>query len=148
MSEYKIVGIIILDDGDLVDIVSADNGFGIKDSFYNNDPFGIIGFSGFENHEFESIEKYIVEDSKWSVSTEYESMCELIRSGIRGKCKGALFFKDGILLIQDTVFFEGVFQKRQQDDTYIEEKYTEFVDVFDIENVIDEELFSALGLLV
>lgn len=148
MSEYKIVGVVFSTDGDLVDIVSTDFGFGIKDCFYNNDPFGIVCFSGFKNHEFVEVEKYIREEGKWIVNPDYEAECEVVKTGVLGACKGALFFKDGILLIQDTVFFKGVFQKKQSDDTYIEEKYVDFVDVSDEEDLVDAELLNALDLLI
>lgn len=136
MSEIRLCGVVVTDDGSIADVFAADNADGTTDCFYNNDPYGIIGLFGFKDIKIGSIGVAGVTAESSDITPLYGAVRETVVQRVRGDYIGAIYLEDGLLLIKDLTVFEGVIQGHKVGERETVE-YTEYVDVADIDDECD-----------
>lgn len=137
MTNVKLCGVVITDDGSVADVFAFENKDGSVDCYYNNDPYGIVGLFGFKGLKIGSIGVAGVTAETSDISPTYAAVRDTVVQRVRGDYVGAIYLEDGLLLIKDLTMFEAVIQGHKIGERPAKE-YTEYIDVADIDDECDD----------
>lgn len=152
MSVAKLVGLVISDDDEVAGIYTAEEGTGVKDCYFNNDPYGIVNYCGFKDLEFRPLQATVHVDCDNTGSTtcehspEYKSLLSMLRPN---ECVGVIQLTNGYILIKDTYAFKADLKLINANGSATVHAYEKQVVVSDEDDVcnIDEGVLSAMEII-
>ena len=91
------VGVVITHDRDVVELVGLEDVYENVSVYFNDDPFGVIEVSGFENISLTEIESSVM-----------QAVADGLRANMYESCRAIIKVEDGYLIVKDIDDFDYV----------------------------------------
>ena len=89
--DLRCVGMVLTDGNDLKEVVTEDVCKAGADCYYSNDPYGVVGLSGFGNYRLKAVDFAIEKGQK-----EWQELKQIITSKLYGEIQAVIMCTEGL----------------------------------------------------